>query len=94
MKYFAMENIFFCRSFEKQAFLNFLLAQFVFDVTESGTRRERLKSAPYLRLKKRKSDLFFSQKLSHSAEKCKRGTLRALLTNILFQKASVSEVFC
>ena len=46
------------------------------------TRRERLKSAPYLRLKKRKRLffeknlkflIFFSQKMSHSAEKCKRG---------------------
>ena len=47
------------------------------------TRRERLKSAPYLRLKKRKTLLleknwnfwknFFFQKKSHSAEKCKRG---------------------
>ena len=46
------------------------------------TRRERLKSAPYLRLKKRKTlfgkkrkflKKFFFQKKSHSAEKCKRG---------------------
>ena len=47
------------------------------------TRRERPKSAPYLRLKKRKKKFFgkkheflkknFFQKKSHSAEKCKRG---------------------
>ena len=47
------------------------------------TRRERPKSAPYLRLKKRKKNFFgkkheflkknFFQKKSHSAEKCKRG---------------------
>ena len=46
------------------------------------TRRERLKSAPYLRLKKRKTffwkkfeifETIFSFKKSHSAEKCKRG---------------------
>ena len=47
------------------------------------TRRERLKSALYLRLKKRKRlflkkkleifEFFFFQKPSHSAEKCKRG---------------------
>ena len=46
------------------------------------TRRERLKSALYLRLKKRKRLflkknlkflVFFFQKMSHSAEKCKRG---------------------
>ena len=45
--------------------------------------RERLKSAPHLRLKKRKTfflenlkflKFFFSQKKSHSAAKCKRGT--------------------
>ena len=48
-----------------------------------GTRRERLKSALYLRLKKRKtffleknlkfSKKIFFRKMSHSAEKCKRG---------------------
>ena len=47
------------------------------------TRRERLKSALYLRLKKRKtffleknlkfSKNFFFRKMSHSAEKIKRG---------------------
>ena len=43
------------------------------------TRRERLKSALYLRLKKRKKNFkkffeyFFFQKLSHSAKKCKWG---------------------
>ena len=47
------------------------------------TRRERLKSALYLRLKKRKRhffekkleifEFFFFQKMSHSAEKCKKG---------------------
>ena len=42
------------------------------------TRRERLMSALYLRLKKRKRLfsnflIFFFQKMSHSAEKCKRG---------------------
>ena len=50
---------------------------------QSKTRRERLKSALYLRLKKRKRLffwkknlkflIFFFQKMSHSAEKCKRG---------------------
>ena len=58
------------------------------------TRRERLKSAPYLRLKKRKTlfsekieifEKIFFQKKSHSAEKCKRGTLLDLLTNIPLQ---------
>ena len=43
------------------------------------TRRERLKSALYLRLKKRKTFFSFGKnffrKMSHSAEKCKRGTL-------------------
>ena len=49
------------------------------------TRRERLKSALYLRLKKRKTFFFgknleifeknFFRKMSDSAEKCKRGTL-------------------
>ena len=46
------------------------------------TRRERLKSALYLRLKKRKTffcekleifEIFFFRKLSTSAKKCKRG---------------------
>ena len=50
----------------------------------SKTRRERLKSALYLWLKQRKTffwkkleifELFFYRKMSHSAEKCKRGTL-------------------
>ena len=56
------------------------------EVDYSGkTRRERLKSALYLRLKKRKTfflekklEIFekkFFRKMSHSAEKCKRGTL-------------------
>ena len=58
------------------------------------TRRERLKSAPYLRLKKRKRffwekieffEIFFFQKKLHSAEKCKRGTLLDLLTYIPLQ---------
>ena len=54
------------------------------------TRRERLKSAPYLRLKKRKRFFwkkieFFFQKMSHSAEKCKRGTLLGLLLYIPLQ---------
>ena len=45
------------------------------------TRRERLKSALYLRLKKRKTFFlfekrnFFFRKMSHSAEKCKKGDL-------------------
>ena len=53
------------------------------DCSLKKTRRERLKSAPYLRLKKRKTlfleknwnfwKKFFFQKKSHSAEKCKRG---------------------
>ena len=47
-----------------------------------STRRERLKSALYLRLKKRKtffcenlkfSKIFFFRKMSHSAKKCKKG---------------------
>ena len=45
------------------------------------TRRERVKSALYLRLKKRKTFFcgkleifeFFFRKMSHSAKKCKRG---------------------
>ena len=47
--------------------------------SEEKTRRERLKSALYLRLKiflKKNSkflNLFFVRKLSHNAEKCKRG---------------------
>ena len=64
---------------------NFLMKQALFDWEEQLTRRERLKSALYLRLKKRKTfflekNLKFSKKkffrkMSHSAEKCKRGTL-------------------
>ena len=54
------------------------------------TRRERQKSALYLRLKKRKTlflrkklfENFFFRKISHSAEKCKRGTPLDLLTYI------------
>ena len=49
-----------------------------------GTRRERPKSALYLSLKKRKTffwkkpffevfEIFFFRKMSHSAEKCKKG---------------------
>ena len=59
------------------------------------TRRERLKSAPYLRLKKRKTIFwkktwnfwkkFFFQKKSYSAKKCKKGTLLDLLTYIPLQ---------
>ena len=53
------------------------------------TTRERLKSAPYLRLKKRKTlfleKIFFFQKKSQSAEKCKRRTLLDLLTYIPLQ---------
>ena len=45
------------------------------------TRRERLKSARYLMLKKRRR-LFLEKNF---AEKCKRGALRAQLTYILFQ---------
>ena len=50
--------------------------------TQKLTRRERLKSALYLRLKMRKRlflkkheifDFFFFQKMSHSAEKYKKG---------------------
>ena len=64
------------------------------------TRRERLKSALYLTLKKRKRffekkleifELFFFQKPSHSAEKCERGTLWALLTYILLQNMKKLE---
>ena len=53
--------------------------------TDIKTRGERLKSALYLRLKKRKtflleknlkfSKIFLFRKTSHSAEKCKRGAL-------------------
>ena len=57
----------------------------LFESVLKKTRRERLKSALYLRLKKRKlffleknlkfSKKNFFRKMSHSAEKCKRGTL-------------------
>ena len=57
-------------------------SKFRITLTLKLTRRERLKSAPYIRLKKRKT-LFLEKKLkflknfffqkSHSAEKCKRG---------------------
>ena len=60
----------------------FLMKKSTASCFESQTRRERLKSALYLRLKKRKR-LFskknlkflisFFQKMSHSAKKCKRG---------------------
>ena len=50
---------------------------------EKGTRRERLKSALYLKLKKRKTffleknlkflKIFFFRKMSHSAEKNQKG---------------------
>ena len=58
-----------------------------------ATRRERLKSALYLRLKKRKTffwklemfENFFVEKCRISAEKCKRGILLDLLTCILLQ---------
>ena len=56
-----------------------------FSFSKIGTRRERLKSVLYLRLKKRKTFFFgkkleifeknFFRKMSRSAEKCKRGTL-------------------
>ena len=62
------------------------------------TRRQRLKSALYLRLKKRKvfkivdfqknlkiSKIFFFRKMSHSAEKCKRGDPFDFQTCILLQ---------
>ena len=64
------------------------------------TRRERLKSAPYLRLKERKKifgkklkflKIFFFQKKSHSAEKCKRGILLDLLTYIPLQNIKKLE---
>ena len=68
---------------------------------EKRTRRERLKSAPYLRLKKRKRFFleknwnfwknFSFQKKSHSAEKCKRGTLLNLLTYIPLQNIKKLE---
>ena len=62
------------------------------------TRRERLKAAPYLRLKKRKT--FFGKKLkflkfffqmSHSAEKCRWGALLDLLTYIPLQNIKKLE---
>ena len=55
------------------------------------TRRERLKSALYVKLKSAKHfvlkkieifEIFFFRKMSHSARKCKRGTLWDLLTYI------------
>ena len=64
------------------------------------TRLESLKTALYLRLKKRKHFLekkleifenFFFRKMSHSAEKCKRGTLLDLLTYILLQNIKKLE---
>ena len=64
------------------------------------TRRERLKSALYLRLNmrkrlfKKKLEIFEKrnfQKMSHSAEKCKRGALWALLTYILLQNIKKLE---
>ena len=64
------------------------------DCSLKKTRRERLKWAPYLRLKKRKT--FFWKKLklqkkSHSAEKCKGGTLLDLLTHIPLQNIKKLE---
>ena len=65
------------------------------------TRRERRKSAPYLRLKKRKKNFGkktcnfrkknFSQKKSHSAKKCKRRTLWDVLTYIQLQNMKKLE---
>ena len=65
------------------------------DILQAITRRERLESALYLRLKKRKRLfflkknlkflIFFFQKMSHSAENVKGGTFWALLTYILLQ---------
>ena len=62
------------------------------------TRRERLKSAPFLRLKKRKKNfwkklkilkIFFFQKKSHSVEKCKWGILLDLLPYIPLQRGTL-----
>ena len=63
------------------------------------TRRERLKSGLYLRLKKRKTFfeknlkflIFFFRKMSHSAEKCERGTLWDVLTYIQLRKIKKLE---
>ena len=60
------------------------------------TRGERLKSAPYLRLKKRKTFFwkklnFLFQKLSHSAEKRKGRTFLDLLTYIPLQNIKKLE---
>ena len=60
---------------------------------QNTTRRERLKSAPNLRLKSADFlwkkievfEFFFCQKKSQSAKKCKKGTLLDLLTYIPLQ---------
>ena len=52
------------------------------------TRRERLKSAPYIKLKAQNMKFLnkkFFQKESHSSQKCKRGILLDLLTYIPLQ---------
>ena len=59
------------------------------------TRRERLNSTLYLRLKKHETffwkKLDFSFEKCRSAEKCKRGTLLDLLTYILLQNIKKLE---
>ena len=76
--------------------------QNMFKIPLKKDRTRRLKSALYLRLKKRKrlflkkletSDFF--QKMSHSAKKCKRGTLWALLTYSVpkYQKTRKGDSF-
>ena len=55
-----------------------------------GAISKAQKSASFLK-KKTKFLNFFFQKMSHSAEKCKRGTLWALLTYILLQNIKKLE---
>ena len=71
---------------------------------ETKTKRERLKSALYLKSSKsakhffleKKLEIFFNvfffRKMSHSAEKCKRGTLLDLLTYILLQNINAKKI--
>ena len=88
--------------FKSGQFVKLDLENYAYDVATTHTektRRERLKSALYLRLKMRKrlflkknlKFLIFFQKMSHSAEKCERGALWALLTYILLQNIKKLE---
>ena len=71
---------FYCLSFNKQVFLNFFVSAVCLWCNRIRNKTGTSKVGAISKAQKAQKRIFFFQKMSHCAEKCKSGTLWALLT--------------